>query len=111
LWRHDSEDRHALIMQRDRSAQHRWIAIEGALPETIADHDNGRRADLIFVFTEGAANFCRQTNDVEKISRDRRARDAFRFATRNAAQVSRFLMGRSEMFKNRVVMLPVEVVG
>ena len=111
LRRHHADDGEILIVQIDRATNHTRIAIECALPETIADHDDWRRAHFIFVFAESAADFRRQANDIEKISSDRSARHPFRFATRNAAQISRFLVCGGEMFEDRIVVSPVEVVG
>src|SRR5207237_3019568 len=98
------------IMQIDRATKHTWVAVECALPETIADHDHRRRADLVFVFAESAADFGRQANDIKTISSHRSARHAFRLPTRNAAQISRLLVRRGEMFKYRVIISPIEVV-
>ena len=42
--------------------------IEGALPKTIADHDDGGRANLVFVFAERAADLGICSDNIEEIS-------------------------------------------
>jgi len=110
LRRHHADDGEILIVQINRAPDHTRIAIECVLPETIADHDYGRSAYFVFVSAESAANFRWQTDNVEKIPRDRSARHAFRLATGNAAEISRFLVRGGKMLENGVVIPPIEIV-
>ena len=64
---HDSDDCEILIVQVDRATNGTGIAIECALPESIADHHDRWPADFVFVFAECAPDFRRQADHVEKI--------------------------------------------
>ena len=110
LRRHDSDDGVTLIVQIDRATNRTGIAVECALPESIAEHHDRWSADFVFLLTKRPADFRRQADDVEKIPRYRSARHSFSFATRDAAKVSRFLVGAGEMFENLVVILPIEII-
>ena len=111
LRRHHADDGEILIVQVNRATDCVRIAIECALPKTIADHDDGWSADFVFVFAKCAAGLRRQPDDIEKIPCDRRARNALRFAAANAAQISRFFVCDGELFENRVVISPIEGIG
>ena len=97
-------------MKRDCLSQNFWTAIERTLPKPVANDHNRQRADFVFVFAERPTDLRRQSDDVEKVSRDRSARNALRVASRNSAEIARFLMSRGEMFKNSVVLLPIEII-
>jgi hypothetical protein len=75
-------------VQVNRATNYAAVAIECMLPETIANHDHWWRANLIFIFSESATEFRRQTDNIEKIPSDRSARHPFGFPTRNTAKIS-----------------------
>ena len=60
LPRHDADHGVTLVVQRNCLAEHSWIAIECALPKPIANDDNRRRANFIFIFAKRPANLWRQ---------------------------------------------------
>src|SRR5262249_18044456 len=99
-----------MIVKRDCLAENFWVAIERALPKPIANHHHRWRPNFVFLFAKRSPDLRRQSDDVKKVSCNRRARNALRVASRNSTEISRFLMSRGEMFKNGVVLLPIKII-
>src|SRR4029079_8649260 len=64
-----------------------------------------------FVCEKDSTDFWPKSNDVKKIPRDGRTRNAFGLTTRNTAEISRFFVGSGEMLENGVIISRIKVVG
>ena len=98
-------------MKTQRAPEHAGIFLENALPKPIADHGQRRPAEFVFVLGKRATQFRRQADDLKKIRGDKRSADAFRRATGNATEIARLASRNGEMFEDRVVAPPIEVIG
>jgi len=110
LARHNADNGGWLAVKIDHASNNLGIAVKGAVPKTIAENDQGRRARLIFIFSEGPANLRRQSDYVEEVRRYKRNRDSFRFAAGNAAEIARLQTAEREMLERSAVAPPVDVI-
>ena len=109
--RHDADDSEWRAVKIQDTSDDLRIAIEGAVPESIAQNNQRRRAGFVFIFGKGAAELRIEADDVEEIRGHISAGDAFRFAARDATQVARFERARDgEMLKRLRVVSPIEVI-
>src|SRR5256714_8205865 len=107
---HHAHDRVGLVAKVDGFAEHVRIAVENALPEFVADHRNHRAADAIFFLGEDAPDLRLEADDFKKVSGDECARDLFRRAAFQSAQVIGFPARDRDIFENRVVPFPIDVI-
>src|SRR2546430_14057552 len=73
LGRHNTHDRKTRIVEIRRAPNHAGIGIKRATPKSIADHNDRRSTDLVFVVCKNAAELWIQSDHLEKISSDARA--------------------------------------
>src|ERR1039457_6013092 len=86
-WRHDPDDGLRDAVHNHLAAEHERVAAEAPLPEAVADDHHRVTALLVFLGRKCAPEARLGCQQVEKVGRDARRRDALRFAT--ARQVKR----------------------
>src|ERR1022692_633061 len=86
-WRHDPDDGLRDAVHNHLAAEHARVAAEAPLPEAVADDHHRVTALLVFLGRKCAPEARLGCQQVEKVGRDARRRDALRFAT--ARQVKR----------------------
>ena len=84
--------------------------MKGAVPQTIADDGERRRARLVFVFAVGPAELRLEADRVEEIRRRERNGDAFGFTPGNVAQVEGFETSQREMLERGAVAPPINII-
>ena len=84
--------------------------MKGAVPQTIADDRERRRARFVFVFAVGPAELRLEPDRVEEIRGRERNGDPFRFTPGNVAQVKRFEPGQGQMLKRFAVVPPIDII-
>ena len=108
--RHHANDRDRTAMKCNRAPNNLRVAVKGAVPQTIADDRERRRARFVFVFAVGPAELRLEADRVEEICGRERNGDPLRLTPGNVAEMEGFEAGQREMLKRSAVAPPIDVI-